>query len=96
VPATTYWGLATLSWNQWYCIELEVQANTPGSSDGILTLWINGTQVWQKTGVNLRGTATTGIQAVRVGEQVNRYNYNPINEYRYWDDIVISTSYIQP
>jgi hypothetical protein len=96
VPAYTYWNIATIGYDQWYCLEIEVQLNTPGMSDGLVTLWLNGTQVWQKTGLNLRGSYTTGIQYTSPGRQVNRYNYNPISEYRYWDDIVMSTGYIGP
>jgi hypothetical protein len=91
-----YWELAYLDYDQWYCLELEIKANTPGASDGVFRLWINGTQVWEKTNADMRGTYTTGIGHIRVGEQADRTNYTPVDEYRYWDDVVISTSLIGP
>jgi len=96
VPAFSYWNMATLNYNQWYCLELEILLNTPGSSDGRLTLWVNGTQAYQQTGVNLRGSYTSSAGWVHVGVQTDRGAYLPVDEYRYWDDIVISTSYVGP
>jgi hypothetical protein len=96
VPAFTWWNLATLNYDQWYCLELEVKLNTPGSADGVVNFWVNGNQVLNKTDVNLRGSYTTGAGCISFGRQSNRYNYDPIDEYRYWDDIVISTSYVGP
>jgi hypothetical protein len=91
-----YWDKAFINYDQWYCLELEIKANTPGLSDGVLTLWVNGTQVWQTTTANLRGSYTTGIGHIKTGDQADRGNYLPVDEYRYWDDIVISTSHIGP
>jgi len=96
VAAYTYWDIATIAYDQWYCLEMEVQLNTPGSSDGAIKFWANGSQVWQMTGLNLRGGFTTGAGQASFGRQTNRYNYNPIDEYRYWDDLVVSTSYVGP
>ena len=96
VSPYTFWDITTLTYDTWYCLEVGATMNTPGVADGTATVWVNGTQVMQKTGLNLRGSYTTGIQYFSPGRQTNRYNYNPIEEYRYWDDIVISTSYIGP
>ncbi|MFB3921521.1 MAG: putative Ig domain-containing protein [Terriglobia bacterium] len=95
--ANTYiWDMAYLNWDTWYSIEVEIQLNTPGASDGILRLWVNGTQAYSNTAYNFRGTCTGPISFFSVGRQMNRYNYDVVDEYRYWDDIVISTSYIGP
>jgi hypothetical protein len=96
VPNVPYWDVAVLSFDRWHCIELRVKANTPGLSDGLIALWVDGQKVFEKSGLNLRGSATTGTQVVRFGEQTNRYNYDPVYEYRYWDDIIVSTGYIGP
>ncbi|MGA2631633.1 MAG: polysaccharide lyase, partial [Terriglobia bacterium] len=96
VPAFSFWNIGTLNYNQWYCLELEVQLNTPGSSDGAVRFWVNGTQVLNQTGVNIRGSFTTGAGVISFGRQADRTNYNPVNEYRYWNDMVISTSYVGP
>ena len=99
--AWTHYDLATLNRNTWYCLELAVHPNTPGVyNDGWYRLWVNGTEVNYGTNdhlhVDFRHNQTGNIGQVRVGDQVQRYNYNVLNEYRYWDDIVVSTSYIGP
>jgi hypothetical protein len=91
-----YWNVYTMDYDQWYCVELEVILNTLGQSDGQITLWMNGSQAFRQTGLNLRGSYTVGISEVRIGEQADRNNYLPVDEYRYWDDVVISTSPIGP
>ncbi|MGA2261673.1 MAG: putative Ig domain-containing protein, partial [Acidobacteriota bacterium] len=92
--AFTYQG--GIGFDAWHSIELGVQLNTPGLSDGVVTLWVDGTQVAQNSGYNIRGNCTTGTQFISIGRQSQRNNYNVIDEYRYWDDIVVSGSYIGP
>lgn len=44
---------------QWYHIEVQQQMNTPGTADGILRVWIDGTLVMEYTDVTIYdGTAT--------------------------------------
>jgi len=92
----TIWDMAFLNWNTWYSIEVEIQLNTPGASDGIFRLWVNGVQAYSNTAYNFRGTCPDPIGFFSVGRQANRFNYDVIDEYRYWDDVVISNSYIGP
>lgn len=88
--ASFQFGEATL-WDGWHSLEVKVQLNTPGLSDGQTALWIDGVQLGSSsTNRNIRGTCTTGIDHVRVGLQADRNNYDPVDEYRYWDDIVFS------
>jgi hypothetical protein len=94
IASLNYWDVYNVPFNTWTEIEFGVVPNSPGNSDGSLTLWINGTQVWQQTGINIRGSATDGIGWVMVGQQANRGTFNPIDEYRYIDDVAIGTSYI--
>jgi hypothetical protein len=77
-------------------LELEVQLNTVGSSDGAVRFWVNGTQTLNQTGVNIRGSFPTAAGVISFGRAANRYNYAVMDEYRYWDDMVISTSYVGP
>lgn len=41
--------------NQWYCVETHVKMNTPGQPNGILEMWINGTQTMGYYTRNWRG-----------------------------------------
>ena len=41
---------------RWYCIETLATMNTPGSSDGQLQVWLDGTLIFDVTGVLLRNS----------------------------------------
>ena len=90
------WGLYNFSFNTWYEVEMEVQANTPGSCarDGYVNVWVNGTQVLHRTGMNVRGNDTSGSQNFQIGDQLDSGVTNAIEEYRYWDDIAIGDAYV--
>jgi hypothetical protein len=88
------WDIATLEWDTWYCLEVEVQANTPGLSDGILRVWVDGVNVYQSTTRELRGDFTDGLEEFQFGDQVSRNGTFVVEEYRYWDDVVIDDEYI--
>ena len=96
VAPYTFWDLASLNYDKWYCLELEVLLSTPGLSNGRLALWIDGEQVFQETGVDLRGPYTGGAKMVLVGMQANRTQFLAVDEYRYWDDVIIADAYIGP
>jgi len=61
-----------------------------------LAVWVDGQTVWERDGLNLRGNYNTPITRVEVGRQADRLNYARVDEYRYWDDISVDTSYIGP
>ena len=70
--------------------------NTPGSSDGILEFWVDGTQYLSYTAYNVRGTATEGWKRIEIGVQADRQVFDPIDEERYWDDVVVSSVSVGP
>jgi hypothetical protein len=43
----------------WYCIETRETLSTPGVADGILTVWVDGTQVLNKTNIMYRTSGNT-------------------------------------
>jgi len=91
---TSKTSATTWAFDTWYSVEVYVKPNTPGLSDGELRVYVNGTELTdlQSLNVNLRGTCTTGINRIAVGTQVDRFNYLNVDEYRYWKNIVISTT----
>jgi len=94
---TQWYNVAQLNFNTWHSIEFETLANTPGASDGSMTVWVNGTQVWTMTGLNIRGTNTDGIGWIQLGAQAQRQgSYQAVDEYRYMGDVYVATSYIGP
>jgi hypothetical protein len=93
-------GVPPLDFDVWYSLEIEVQTNTPvadpGPFDGIFRVWVDGALVYQNTTIKINGNCTTPFRYFSVGRQTNRGSYMVVDEYRYWDDVVISTSYIGP
>jgi hypothetical protein len=80
---------------RWVCLEARVKLNTPGLSDGLFTFYIDG-QVEAHSG-NLNWVYSWqdyGINAVFLGNYWN--SGSPVAQERYFDDFVISTSYIGP
>lgn len=85
-----------LNYNTWYSIELQTKLDTPGARDGEVNLWLDGVKTLHATGLTIRGNCTTPATFFSIGRQADRFGYVPVNEYRYFDDVVISTSYIGP
>jgi hypothetical protein len=78
---------------EWVCIENYVKLNTPGSSDGVHKVWINGILDINKTGLNWRGSYTTyGINAIQLESYWNGGAL--ATQARYYDNFVISTQRI--
>jgi len=77
--------------NEYQCIEVHAKLNTPGQSDGIQEVWINGTLSNSNTGLNMRDSFTgKGINAVFFE---NYWNSNsPVDQTRYFDNLVVSTA----
>lgn len=75
--------------------------------DGLFRLWIDNMLVYEKLDMDYRSndpnsprstdagkSAAFMLDMVEVGRQADRLEYDPVDEYRYWDNIVISTQYI--
>jgi hypothetical protein len=79
------WTAAVLDYNRWYTLQFEMKLNTPGKADGYMRLWVNGVIVGEKIGLYWRtATYMMGVTRLEFGEQVDRLNFVPVNEYRYW------------
>lgn len=52
--AVVYKQNGTIPFGQWVCIETHEKLNTPGQADGVLELWVNGTQVLSAKNVMFR------------------------------------------
>ena len=89
-------SIGSLEFDRWYAIENEVWLNTPGLSDGVVRVWVDGSLVISSTTVNIRGSKTTRIARVQPGRQVDRAQFLPVDEYRYWDDVIVADAYIGP
>lgn len=83
-----------LEFNRWYDIQIEVGANTPGIGDGRIALWLDGKKVFENDALNIRLDSTLAMSRVEIGNQADRFDYLPVEEYRYWDELRVSDSFI--
>ena len=59
IPASS----VTPSQTSWDQVEVEVQLNTPGQSNGLMRMWINGTLRIEKLSQQFRGPTSTSINS---------------------------------
>jgi hypothetical protein len=80
---------------RWVCIESRLKLNTPGQKDGYAALWVDGVLDAERKDLDLRGTYNGhGINAVFLEAYWN--NGSPVDQYRWYDDFVVSTKPIGP
>ncbi|MEP3389231.1 MAG: T9SS type A sorting domain-containing protein, partial [Reichenbachiella sp.] len=93
-----YWEGPAMNTNQWYTIDQHIKVNTPGTSNGELRIWQDGTLVFQQTGINF--TEVGGDFAKIEGFWFNYYyGGKPVADedtYVRLDDFRLSTSPIGP
>jgi hypothetical protein len=94
-------GILQTQRKRWYCIETEVNLNTPGKSDGEVRIWVDGKLFAEKKGMNISGSIASPINRVMFGGWYSNGAAgknpcpNPANpSIRYVDDVAISGSYI--
>lgn len=78
---------------EWICYEVLVQLNTPGSRDGRVAVWQDGSLIADWTGVRFRDVGTVKIDEIQLehgGQGSDQQND------KWYDDLVIATSYIGP
>ncbi|GGD75225.1 polysaccharide lyase [Lacimicrobium alkaliphilum] len=92
------WGhpLSTISPGRWYSIEQHLRLNTPGQSDGLLEVWVDGVQILHKTDLMFRKTDELKIEKIWFnfyfgGVDKPKYPFD-----MYIDNIVIASEYIGP
>jgi hypothetical protein len=87
-----------LQYDTWYSLETRVKYNTNAVApfNGEVQIWINGTSVYNQGTWSLNRNTTYHLRLFRYGEQVDRLNYLPVDEYRFWDDIILNNAYIGP
>lgn len=75
---------------QWYCIEVHVQLNDPGASNGLFELWIDGNLDARRSDLNWVGEYEEfGINAIFFENYWN--GGAPAAQERYFDNLVVST-----
>jgi len=79
---------------RWYCYELMVKANTPGQRDGKIACWLDGKLVAEFPNLRLRDAKELKINHAALDLHI-RSNPLRVNK-KYYDDVVIATSYVGP
>lgn len=77
----------------WICFEMMVQLNTPGSRDGRVAVWQNGTIIADWQNVRFRDVTTVKIDQIQL-ENGGKGSTQPND--KWYDNLVIATSYIGP
>lgn len=78
---------------RWYCMEMMVQANTPGKADGEQAFWIDGDLKGRFTGIRWRDTEDLKINDF----WLMLYVHNSARINRVWfDEVIIDDEYIGP
>jgi hypothetical protein len=79
--------------DRWICIETRMKLNTPGSSNGEMSLWVDGQLDAQASNLNFRGSYTGyGINSVMIENYVN--SGAPRIQSRSFDNFVVSRTRI--
>jgi hypothetical protein len=78
---------------EWLAYEVMVQANTPGSRDGRIAVWENGSLIadWQ----NIRFRNTTAVKINEIQLENGGQGSSQVND-KWYDNVVVATSYIGP
>ncbi len=85
---TTYHNLFNLPTNQWFKFAILSTLNTPGSSNGVLKLWINDVQRFTATNVLYRsaGSAMDGFDTFLL---TTNFDLAGAESYWYMDDVEV-------
>jgi len=78
----------------WTCLEARVQANTNAESNGVQTLWIDGVEVGQWSGIRFRTDDALKINSLGLWHYVTDdvYASGQTEESVWFDDVVVSTA----
>jgi hypothetical protein len=79
---------------KWYCIVGHVKLNTPGQKDGVFQFWINDTLQASSTNLDWHSTWNSNPANLHINAIFFENYWNsgsPVEQERYFDNIVIST-----
>lgn len=80
-------------YDRWYCYEFMLKANTPGQRDGRLAVWVDGVLIADWQNMRWRDVSTVKINHI---ELELHGQTNPALTRKWYDNVVIATSYIGP
>ncbi len=94
-PASAFQISSTEESGYWVLVEALMKLNTPGKSDGLARLWIDGRLEAERENMNFRGSYTDhGINAVFLESYWNTGSIK--TQGRWYDNFIVSTKPIGP
>lgn len=79
--------------DEWVCLELMMQINTPGANDGEMAFWVNDTLAHRETGMRWRDVAELGLNRANMSHYIANGDADQPNRVSF-DDFIVSTSRI--
>ncbi len=79
---------------EWFCLEMMMQANTPGEEDGSMAYWINGELAHQVDNMLWRYSETLALNRVRLQHYITTSDAEGHSNRIWFDDVVVSTQRI--
>jgi hypothetical protein len=90
-PAATYFPPLDFSRGVWHEVELEVTLNTPGSTNAMQRLWIDGVLRGEWSGFAFRTTGDLMLNAFTIESSTSETPSSPQNQALDVDDILVTT-----
>lgn len=81
---------------RWACIEQHLRLNTPGRSDGLLAVWVDGRSVYRRDNLRLRDRADIRIETAWMNVFHGGTAAAPRDMHAWIDQVVIARRYIGP
>lgn len=80
--------------DRWFCLEMMMQANTPGQRDGVQEYWIDDTNGHRVESMMWRTSPTLALNRARLQHYIETSDANGHSNRVWFDDLVVSTSRI--
>jgi hypothetical protein len=79
---------------RWFCLEMMMQANTPGMADGVQEYYIDGALAHRVESMRWRTSPTLALNRVRLQHYIETSDANGHSNRVWFDDMVVSTDAI--
>ncbi len=76
--------------DRWFCLEIMMQANTPGEHDGEMAYWLDDQLVHRQSGMMWRTSPTLAMNRVRVQHYITQSDAQGHSNKVWFDDVVVS------
>lgn len=80
--------------NEWHFVEQHVRLNAPGKHDGVIRVWVDGRQVFEKTDVMMRTVDSLKIETAWLNVYHGGTAVSPRDQYVYFDNVVVAKKYV--